>query len=238
MEQRKNRIIPIDLGGVNSYLIEVGQGFVLVDTGGHLVLDKSFDNRRRKLLTALDAAGCAPGGLRLIFLTHGDNDHAANAAYLRETFGAPLAMHPDDLALVEQPDLALYMGSFRYRSAALNLVFRLMKGKIARITQKTLEDFQGFRPDILLSDGQDLSEYGVDAQVVSLPGHTPGSVGLLFRDGTLLSGDTLVNNKKPASAPNAADFRALSQSVARLKGLNIQTVYPGHGTPFSFHELK
>lgn len=237
MKPVENRIIPIELEGVNSYLVEVDQGFVLVDTGGHLVLDRTFDNRRQKLLGALETAGCTPGRLRLILLTHGDNDHAANAAYLRQTFQAPIALHPADLPLVENPDLSLLMGSFRYRSPVLRIIFRLMKSKITLVTRKTLEDFESFRPDIWLEDGMELSSYGIHARVVSLPGHTPGSVGFLFQNGILLSGDTLVNNKKPACAPNAADFHALSQSIARLRTLDIHTVYPGHGAPFSFQEL-
>ena len=44
----KNTIITIDLGGVNSYLLTVENGFVLVDTGGHLTMDKIIDNRRSK----------------------------------------------------------------------------------------------------------------------------------------------------------------------------------------------
>ncbi|MDF2936307.1 MAG: hypothetical protein K0Q90_1680 [Paenibacillaceae bacterium] len=237
MIEMKNRILPIDLGGVNSYLVEAEEGFVLVDTGGHLVLDKNFDNRRQRLTDALEKAGCTPGRLRLIVLTHGDNDHAANAAYLRQTLQAPIALHPADLPLVVNPDLPLLMGSFRYRSLVLRLVFRLMKSKITLVTRKTLEDFEAFQPDIALEDGMNLNGYGIEARVISLPGHTPGSVGLLFRDGSLLSGDTLVNNKKPAGAPNAADFKALSQSITRLKGMDIYTVYPGHGMPFSFREL-
>lgn len=238
MKPMENRIIPIDLGGVNSYLVEAEQGFVLVDTGGHLVLDRTFDNRRQKLLDVLETNGCTPGRLRLILLTHGDNDHAANAAYLRQTFQAPIAMHPADLPLVQNPDLPLLMASFRYRSPILRIIFRLMKSKITLVTRKTLEDFEGFQPDLLLEDGMDVSSYGINARVVSLPGHTPGSVGLLFPDGSFLSGDTLVNNKKPAGAPNAADFNALSQSIIRLKKMHIQKVYPGHGTPFSFRELR
>lgn len=238
MKPAESKIIPIELGGVNSYLVEAERGFVLVDTGGHLVMDKSFDNRRQKLLEALEAAGCTPGQLRLILLTHGDNDHTANASFLRQTFGAPIALHPADLPLVDNPDLTLLLGSFQYRSVLLRLIFRLMKGKITHITRKTLADFETFHPDILLADGMDLNEYGIEAKVISLPGHTPGSVGLIFEDGSLLSGDTLVNNKKPAHAPNAADFKALSQSVSRLRSLNVHTVYPGHGAPFPFHELK
>jgi hypothetical protein len=38
-------------------------------------------------------------------LTHGDFDHTGNAAYLRQTFSAPLAMHPDDFSMLERGDM-------------------------------------------------------------------------------------------------------------------------------------
>ena len=74
------RIIPIDLGGVNCYLVSAGDGFILVDTG--------VASLRAKLEQSLLAAGCKPGNLKRILITHGDLDHAENAAYLRDKYGA------------------------------------------------------------------------------------------------------------------------------------------------------
>ncbi|MFD1177348.1 MBL fold metallo-hydrolase [Paenibacillus puldeungensis] len=232
-----NTIIPIDLGGVNSYLITVENGYVLVDTGGHLIMDKTFDNRRKRLVEALAATGCVKGDLRLILLTHGDNDHVANAAYIRNTFDAPIALHPGDLALVENPTLDALMASFQYHSVLLKLVFQLMKKKIARITQKTLEDFDTFKPDLLLSDGMNLKDYGLEGTIIHLPGHTAGSVGLLLPNGSLLAGDTFVNNTKPASAPNALNFSSLYSSIDSLRNKAVKTIYPGHGHPFEFKDF-
>lgn len=237
MTRAMNTIIPIDLGGVNSYLITVENGYVLVDTGGHLTLDKTFDNRRKKLLDALAAEGCTEGNLRLILLTHGDNDHVANAAYISKAFNAPIALHPGDLELVENPTLDVLMASFQYRSVLLKLVFRLMKKKIARITQKTLEDFDPFKPDVLLSEGTSLKDYGLEGTIIHLPGHTPGSIGLLLPNGSLLAGDTFANNGKPSAAPNAMNFNSLFSSIASIRNQEIKTVYPGHGRPFDFKDF-
>lgn len=68
----------------------VGDGFVLFDTGG--------SNQRAELQRELEQAGCRPGNLRLIVLTHGDFDHSGNPAHLRPVYGAPIAMPPDDAA--------------------------------------------------------------------------------------------------------------------------------------------
>lgn len=234
----KNTIITIDLGGVNSYLLTVDNGFVLVDTGGHLTMDKIFDNRRSKLLEALKESGCTKDNLRLILLTHGDNDHTSSAAFLRTHFDAPIALHPEDLPLVANPTTSLWMKSFQYHSPVYKLVFKLLKGKITRLTQKTLEEFEPFQPDLLLSNGMRLVEYGIDGEILHLPGHTYGSIGLLLSNGSLIAGDTLANNGKPSAAVNALDFNKMYKSIETLRSKSIQKVFPGHGNPFHFNELK
>lgn len=82
------------------------------------------------LLRELEAAGCTKDNLQLIVLTHGDNDHTCNAAYLREHFQTKIAMHSGDRKLIEEPNLCEWMESFRYRSFVYKLMFRLLKKTI------------------------------------------------------------------------------------------------------------
>ena len=91
--------MPFKLGYVNCYLIETGSGYLLIDTG--------CKNNRVELVRELEDAGCKQGNLRLILLTHGDFDHTSNAAYLREKFGAKIAMHAEDSLLLERGDMFL-----------------------------------------------------------------------------------------------------------------------------------
>ena len=64
----------IDVGGVNCYLLEADDGFVLIDTG--------FPAKRMfldvVLKKALNKPGEVPNKLKLIILTHGDSYHAGN----------------------------------------------------------------------------------------------------------------------------------------------------------------
>lgn len=228
----KEEIIRIDLSGVNCYLVKAGDGFVLCDTGGHMVMDKEFTNRREQLERELEKVGCQPGKLKLIVLTHGDCDHVANAAYIREKYKVKIAMHSDDLRLVENPTIDVFMESFRYKSFIFKIVFKLMKKTIKKVTLKTLEHFEKFTPDILLNEDFDLSEYGLNAKVLHVPGHTAGSVCVLTSEGNLIAGDTFSNMNKPDTAPNAYDFKTLTAGVSRLKDMDIRTIYPGHGIPF------
>jgi hydroxyacylglutathione hydrolase len=204
--------MPLRMGSVNCHLVETGTGFVLIDTGP--------SNQRRELERELSDAGCLPGSLRLIVLTHGDFDHIGNTAYLRDRFGASIAMHADDVGMAEHADMFWNRSS---GSALLHflapILFRFPKAN-------------RFEPDFLIMEGYDLSEHDFDAQVLSIPGHSKGSIGILTANGDLFCGDLLENTEKPAVNSIMDDAAACEASVERLQGLEIATVYPGHGELF------
>lgn len=217
------RIITIDLpiflkmGTVHCYLLGDQAGFMLVDCGG--------SNSWKALDGALEKSGCRPGDLKLVVLTHGDFDHIGNAAYLRTRYGAQIAMHPGDLGMAQEGDMF-------YNRTPPNLLIRKLitisfrLGKTARFT-----------PDLLVEDGQDLSEYGFEATVYSLPGHSRGSIGILTREGDFFSGDLLVNHEQPVLNDIMDNLETGNASVAKLKSLPIRKSYPGHGEPFTLDEL-
>ncbi len=87
-------------------------------------------------------------------------------------------------------------------------------------------------PDLYLEDGDGLSEYGFDAKIISIPGHSKGSIGILTAVGALFCGDLFENLNKPMLNSIMDDLATANASVEKLKGLQINTVYPGHGKPF------
>ena len=210
--------LPFRLGRVNCYLLPAGQGFVLVDTGGA--------NARAALLLALEEAGCLPDLLRLIILTHGDFDHSGNAAYLRENWGCRIAMHAADAGMVERGDM------FVNRKQPNPLIRRL----IPLITG--FGNRERFTPDLLVEEGDDLNAYELEASVLSIPGHSKGSIGVLTSAGDFFCGDLLTNSGRPALNSLIDDAAAASASLHRLGSLRIDTVYPGHGAPFMFSLLE
>ncbi|NMB89722.1 MAG: MBL fold metallo-hydrolase, partial [Chloroflexi bacterium] len=169
--------MPLHLGGVNCYLLRTGEGFVLIDSGNA--------NQRQRLEEELLQAGCGAGDLRAILLTHGDFDHSGNAAYLRAKYGARIAMHAADAPMVEYGNLyASRKNTSRPIRAIVPLLFHF--GRAER-----------FRPDTSLEDGDDLAPYGLEARVVSIPGHSRGSIGILTAAGDFFCGDLLDNTRQP-----------------------------------------
>jgi len=200
--------LPLRFGSVNCYLLKSDSGCMLIDTG--------CANSRARLERELERSG----NLKLIVLTHGDFDHSGNAAYLRKRFGARIAMHREDAGMVERGDIfaGRRKGNFFFRKMA-PVLFGFGRSK-------------RFKPDFYLEDGDDLSQYGFEARVVHIPGHSRGSIGVVTAGGELFSGDLLI--KKDGAKRNKLidDPAAAEASIKKLKGLGIKTVYPGHGRPF------
>jgi glyoxylase-like metal-dependent hydrolase (beta-lactamase superfamily II) len=94
-----------------------------------------------------------------------------------------------------------------------------------------------FSPDVMLHDGTDISDQGLEAQVISLPGHSRGSIGILTPNGELFCGDLFTNTTRPQLNSLMDDPVAAKASVAKLQGLRIATIYPGHGRPFAIESL-
>lgn len=205
---------------VNCYLLKAGHGYVLIDTG--------FALHRRGIEKALDDAGCKPGNLRLIIITHADFDHAGNGAYLREKYGAGIAMHRDESAVAERGDM---LGSRTGwpRPILEYARFITLYLPVCRVKR--------FKPDIYLADGQDLSGYGLGGRVVHLPGHTSGSLGVLTGEGDVFCGDLLLGGRNPKRNRLADNKAEMEASIKKLQDLGVKTVYPGHGRPFQLADF-
>ena len=173
------RIHRIDLG-VNSYLVEVDDGYVLIDT--------SFPRKQAALDAQLVAAAAGRG-------TCGSSSQPTATSITwatAPTFAGPTVRRSRSTARMPRwrgpgtwawdartsrtPRLSS-SGSWSESSG----YFHKIRGPGAV--------YEPFEPDVLLEDGQDLSSYGLDARVVLLPGHSRGSIGILTGDGSLFCGE-------------------------------------------------
>lgn len=216
----ESHITKIESGGVNCYLIKVKNGSILIDTG--------YAKHREIIDTALTEAGC--DDLRLILLTHGDFDHVGNSTHLRERYGCRIAIHSDDVGMIERGDMFWNREMGRAKRAIGKLFTLVMRIRLDK------EDM--FSPDILLKDGQSLREFGLDATVYHLPGHSKGSIGLLTADGDLFCGDLFTNVSTPKRSDLLSNQDDYSKSLQCIQRLDIRTVYPGHGSPFDKDALS
>lgn len=200
--------------GVNSYLIRTDSGFIMIDTG--------FHSKSKEFEMVLENSGCKPGNLNLIIITHGDLDHIGHCASLQKKFRVKIAIHRGELESVVSTNMTLNRRKKPSFTAKLLLSFFGIIFKANR-----------FHPDIFVNDSDNLSKYGLDAEVLNLPGHSKGSIGILTANGNLFCGDLLLNIDNPSPIDLRDDPADLENSIKKLHNLSFHTIYPGHGKPFS-----
>ncbi len=198
----------IRCGSVNSYLIEEHGRAVLVDTGRNGFEEKVL-------------AQCRKTKVELIVLTHGHVDHVQNTAYLRKELGVPVALHKEDLNLIKD--------NFKEP-----LRFQGMLGMaVAEVTAKSSETdwIPEFTPEIFIDEGDWLKDYGINARIMGLPGHTRGSIGIDLDEKAVIVGDALMNMFYPGLSLVYWDRAEMLKSADKISALGARKVYFGHGSP-------
>ena len=198
----------IKCGTVNCYLLIKDRNAVLVDTGRKEHLERvRFE--------------CSNYDLRLIVLTHPHIDHAENAAVLSKQFECPVAMNGKDTEV-------LYNFMAQPLSADTISGKALYRASLKGLTNDKVQDFSN---KIFIEEGDTLSDYGVDATVVALPGHTYGSIGLDVEGRDFIVGDALMNFLKPTEALIWHDKAEMRKTVEKIKNIGHRMIWFGHGNP-------
>jgi len=205
---KMSEIHRIKCGNGNCYIVENGTTGILVDTGKREFADKVMEV-------------CRTYHVRLIVLTHAHFDHAENAAQIAKALGIPIGMNEADRSLIAS-------NKNQSLSAATVLGKLVLSASLKEFSVRTVP---GFEPDVLLHDGDSLSGYGIDAQVIALPGHTDGSIGIDVEHKYLIVGDALMNMFYPTVSMLYHSRDEMLASAGKIGSLGDRTIYFGHGRP-------
>ncbi len=205
-------------GAISNCYLLLGEKPVLVDTGAPGDL--------RRILSAFKHHGIKIEQLALIILTHGHSSSAGCAAELRRLSKAQIVMHAGDLELVRHG-----------RNGVL-----AAQSNCARFLRPFADEpFEAFEPDLVFKEGISLEPYGLRAQVLPTPGHTPGSISLVLASGEALIGDVLrgsllwPNQARPHFFCNDPDGN--QRSIIRLAREGLLRCHPGHFGSFPGSQL-
>ena len=222
--------LPTDgLRAVNVYVIEAGDGLVLIDSGWAL------DVAREALATALAALGAGLRDVQSFLVTHVHRDHYTLGVQLRREFGSTVS-----LGLGERKAIAALSGgtaeAFAPQLAELRasgadgIIGKL--GDVARALPGGAADWE--EPDRWLTPYQEIGAGDRTLAVIPTPGHTRGHV--VFRDaaaGLLFAGDHVLPHITPSigfeAVPSRQPLQDFLSSLQLVRSLPDMRLLPAHG---------
>ena len=193
-------VFPDDLFGENCYLIRRRDTTAALAVDPGLQVDRVLERVRQDGLT-----------VERILVTHGHIDHVSGVPQVHRETGAPIAMHPDDLAILDWERF----------------------GQMPFVPT----GFTPFSINTTLAHGTALSFHDVSLRVLHTPGHTQGSVCFLFGL-DCFAGDTLFQRGIGRTDLPGGDTQKIIFSIRNvLYRLPPKTVvYPGHGPSTTIEE--
>lgn len=167
--------------------------WVIKTSEGLIVIDALNNDKESQQFIegGLRTLGLDPGQIRYLIITHGHGDHYGGQNYLVETYKPKVLMSEEDWQELEKPELQF--SNPRWGAPP--------------------------KRDVAIRDGERLTLGDTTIQLYVTPGHTPGTVSMIFpvRDGkdahmVALWGGTGLN-----FGPNEARMRNYADSAARFR---------------------
>lgn len=227
--------LPFQLDHINLWLVEDGDGYVLIDTG--VAMDSI-----RHIWDGLLAGECARRPIRRIIVTHYHPDHLGLAGWLADRLKVPVAVSQGEM-------LAAHCVSNQVDGYSVPSMVAQFEGHglDRELCDELLARGNAYKrgvPELpaaydRLMDGDRLVIGSREWRVIMGYGHSPEHAALYCASlGVLIAGDMVLpristNISVMAATPRADPLRLFLDSLERYARLPADTlVLPSHGKPF------
>ena len=172
--------------------------FAITTSAGIILIDSGYENDVEPILVnGMQELGLDPAQVKIIVITHGHPDHFGGAFYLQEHYGARVYLSQRDWDLIEHPSAARGGNT--------------QKGRLPKLPVH----------DMVLTEGSPVVLGDEKIIPVAIPGHTPGSMGLIFPvkdDGNIhmaaIFGGTMLGSVRVDSIEELQDY---AKSISHFK---------------------
>ena len=200
---------------------------ILDSQAGHTLVDTGVPRMEGAIEEALAEVGATLKDIRQVIVTHHDLDHIGSLEAVVRASGAQVWASARETPFIQGEEWPQKMPP-QDRVAALLADPQTPPHVRARLSLPRV----AVKVDRALQDGEELPLAG-GVRAIMTPGHTPGHLSLyLERTGVLITGDALTSDAgqlRSASERVTPDMHTAGQSVAKLAGLDVQTIVTYHG---------
>ena len=217
---------PINLGITTCYLLQAGDGYLLIDTG----YEKDYPKFRR----ALAKLSIAPERISWLLLTHHHDDHAGFAARLSEETGCRLVVHTDAVEPLARGESLETMEPVNGCIRAVLGIFSIFHGGFRYPPLAVGAAGEG--AVIIDGDTELPDETGISGRIITTPGHCRDSISVILEGGEAFVGDAAMNflnlcriHYRPIYVE---DRQAVFRSWEKILDHGARVIYPAHGRPF------
>jgi hydroxyacylglutathione hydrolase len=178
------------------------------------IYDTGAPGNERKILRALREAGIPQAQVSVIIVSHAHWDHCGSLQALKAALKVPVMLGWPDAEFMAKGENILPT-NFTARS---------------KEADTTGPKFESVTVEVVAREDMSLDKYGIDAWVITTPGHTEGSLSVLSSNGDCATGDFL-------AGLYTGEQVAVERSMKKLKALGAKRFLPAHGVDIDAEKL-